>query len=53
MAKAKSLLGIPDELELLAVVPFGYPANPGGQGKKKRKPLGAVAYRETFGKPLA
>ena len=53
MAKAKSLLGIPDELELLAVVPFGYPANPGGQGRKKRKPLGAVAHRETFGKPLA
>jgi nitroreductase len=53
MAKAKSLLGIPDELELLAVVPFGYPANPGGQGKKERKPIGAVAHRETFGKPLA
>jgi nitroreductase len=51
--KAKALLGIPDELELLAIVPFGYPAKPGGRGKKQRKPLGAVASRETFGKPFS
>jgi nitroreductase len=53
MDKAKAILGIPDELELLAIVPFGYPAKPGGRGKKQRKPLGAAASRETFGKPFS
>ncbi|HLW46458.1 MAG TPA: nitroreductase family protein [bacterium] len=52
LGKAKTLLGVPDELELLAIVPFGYPANPGGRGKKQRKPLGTVAHREKFGKPF-
>jgi nitroreductase len=50
----KPLLDIPDEKEVLAVVPFGYPAKQAtGKGKKKRKPLAAVAYQERFGKPLA
>jgi nitroreductase len=53
MEQPKTLLGIPAELELLAIVPFGYPAHPGGRGKKQRKSLGAVAHRETFGKPFA
>jgi len=51
LGKAKALLGIPDELELLAIVPFGYPAKSAGRGKKRRKPLGEVAHRERFGKP--
>ena len=45
----KPLLGIPAELDVLAVVPFGYPAKAIGQGKKKRKPLSQVAHRERFG----
>jgi nitroreductase len=49
----KSLLGIPPELDVLAIVPFGYPANRIGRGKKKRKPLGEVASRERFGQPFA
>jgi nitroreductase len=53
MDKPKAILGIPDEFELLAIVPFGYPAKPGGRGKKQRKPLSAVASRETFGKPFS
>jgi nitroreductase len=53
MDKAKSLLGIPDDHDLLAIVPFGYPVTPGGRGKKKRKPLGAVASKERFGQPFA
>jgi nitroreductase len=53
MGKAKSILGIPDDLELLAIVPFGYPANPGGRGAKQRKPLGMIAHWETFGKPFS
>ena len=49
----KPLLGIPDELDVLAIVPFGYPAQAIGQGKKKRKPLSQVAHRERFGQPFA
>jgi nitroreductase len=52
MAEVKALLGIPEELELLAVLPFGYPAQPAGQGKKRRKPLSEVAHRERFGQPF-
>ena len=48
----KPLLGIPEHLDVLAVVPFGYPLQDvGGQGKKKRKSLSEVAHREKFGQP--
>lgn len=50
---AKPLLGIPAALDLLAIIPFGYPAEPGGKGKKRRKPLASVAHRERFGQPFA
>jgi nitroreductase len=52
MSQAKALLGVPDDYDLLAIVPFGYPAAPGGRGKKRRKPLNEVAYRERFGAPF-
>ena len=48
---AKPLLGIPDELDLLAILPLGYPAVVVGRGKKKRKPLAEVASRERYGQP--
>jgi nitroreductase len=48
----KPLLGIPAELDVLAVIPFGYPAKAIGQGKKKRKPLSQVAHRERFDQPF-
>jgi nitroreductase len=50
---ARPLLGIPAALDLLAIIPFGYPVDPGGKGKKRRKPLGAVAHRERFGQPFS
>ena len=53
MQALKPLLNIPDDVEVLAILPFGYPAQPVGQGKKKRKPLGEVAHRERFGQPFA
>ncbi len=53
MSAAKSLLGVPEDYDLLAIVPFGYPVTPGGRGKKKRKPLNQVAHRERFGSPFA
>jgi nitroreductase len=46
------LLGIPDTLDILAVVPFGYPVEQLGKGIKKRKPLAEVAHRERFGQPF-
>lgn len=45
----KPLLGVPDDLDVLAIIPFGYPADPIGQGKKTRKPLSAIAHRERWG----
>jgi len=48
----KPLLGIPDDLDVLAILPFGYPVRAIGKGKKQRKPLDKVAYRERFGQPL-
>ncbi|MGE5333324.1 MAG: nitroreductase family protein [Nitrososphaerota archaeon] len=47
----KPLLGIPDDLDVLAIVPFGYPVKQVDAGKKKRKPLGEVVHRERFDQP--
>ena len=52
LTEVKSLLAIPDELDVLAIVPFGYPAHVYGRGKKQRKALSEVAHRERFGQPL-
>jgi nitroreductase len=49
---AKPLLGIPEELDLLAIVPLGYPAVAVGRGKKERKPLAEIASRERYGQPF-
>lgn len=46
------VLGVPQEIEILAIVPFGYPVASIGKGKKKRKPLGEVAHRERWGQPF-
>lgn len=48
----KPLLNIPDDLDVLAILPFGYPAQAAGQGKKNRKPIGEIAHREQFGQPF-
>jgi len=53
MDEVKALLGIPAEMDVLAILPFGYPAQAVGKGKKKRKPLATVAHSEHFGQPLA
>jgi nitroreductase len=49
----KPLLGIPAEVDVLAILPFGYPVKNIGRGKKNRKPLAQVANRERFGQPFA
>ena len=47
------LLGLPDAYDILAIVPFGYPVQQLGKGKKRRKALAEVAHRERFGQPFA
>lgn len=53
MNDIKSLLGIPDDIDILAILPFGYPRRAGVGGKKKRKPLAEVAHKERFTQPFA
>jgi nitroreductase len=48
----KPLLSIPDNLDLLAILPFGYPNKAIGKGNKNRKPLSEVAHRERFNQPF-
>lgn len=48
----KPVLGIPDDIDVLAIVPFGYPAQVRMKGKKRRKPLAEVAHRGRFGRPF-
>lgn len=48
---AKELLGIPEDAELITVIPFGYPTNEEKTQKKVRKGLSKLAYREHYGEP--
>jgi nitroreductase len=52
MEGVRDLLGIPIELDVLAILPFGYPAQTVGRGKKQRKPLAEVASQERYDRPL-
>jgi nitroreductase len=52
LEEVKPLLDIPAELEILAILPMGYPAVATGKGKKERKPLSKVAYLGKFGQPF-
>jgi len=49
----KPLLNIPKEIDVLAVVPFGYPVKKLGRGKKNLKPVSEVSQREKYGKLFA
>jgi nitroreductase len=52
LQEVNSLLGIPEEVSVLAILPFGYPADALGKGQKKRKPLAEVVYNERWGAPF-
>ena len=52
LPQVNPLLGIPQDVTVLAIVAFGYPTKQIGKGQKKRKPLGEVAYRERWGQPF-
>ena len=47
--EVKDLLGIPAELDVLAIVPFGYPAKAVSDPTKKRKGLEEIVHRERYG----
>ena len=45
--RVRRALGVPDEIEMHAVVPIGWPERKYGRGK--RKPIAEVTYRDRFG----
>jgi nitroreductase len=52
LEKVRALLDIPGSLDVLAILPFGYPARAVDRGQKRRKPLREVAHLERYGRPL-
>jgi nitroreductase len=52
LEQVKDLVGLPAGLEVLAILPFGYPSRPVGRGKKQRKALREVAHLERYGRPF-
>src|SRR6058998_824210 len=46
LEKVKAVLDIPAGLDVLAILPFGFPARAVGRGAKRRKPLSEVAHLE-------
>ncbi len=53
LEEVKPLLSIPADLDILAILPFGYPVNAISKGIKDRKPLSEVAHQGKFGQPFA
>jgi nitroreductase len=53
LKQVNPVLGIPEGIDILAIVAFGYPAKAIGKGQKKRKPLGEIAHRERWDQPFA
>ena len=47
--RVKELLGIPEDMELVTVMAFGYPTDEAKSGGKRRKPLTEIAHSERFG----
>src|SRR5262249_60981975 len=53
MDEVRALLSVPTSLDVVAIVPFGYPARPVGRGRKQRKALREIVHRERYGQPFA
>ena len=53
MTKVANLLGIPNDLDVIAVVPFGYTKKIHTKGIKKRKSLKEIVNAAEFGKSLS
>ena len=52
LAHVNAVLGIPAEIEILAILPFGYPVAELGQGRKKRRPFSEVVHNERWDQPF-
>ena len=53
MDEVKALMKVPSPLDVVAIVPFGYPTRPLGRGRKQRKALREIVHRERYGQPFA
>jgi len=49
-AEVRAALGVPDDVEVVALIPLGYPL--GKFGRPPRRPLAEVAYADRWGAPL-
>lgn len=50
LTEINPILGIPEDLDVVAVLPFGYPADESlGKGIKKRKPLEEIVHWGSWG----
>ena len=45
----KDLLGVPQRIKLITVLPFGYPTEPRTTRRKIRKPIDEIVHYERFG----
>lgn len=52
LEQVRPLLDIPEDINVLAILPFGYPVSATSKGSKKRKPLGEIAHRERWNQPF-
>ena len=51
MTEIADLLGVPPNLDVIAVIPFGYPIRTRTICKKRRKKLSEIVHYEKFGEP--
>ena len=51
--KVKELLGVPETMEFITVMPFGYPTEAAKSSGKRRKPLEEITHKERFGESWA
>ncbi|MGI8794859.1 MAG: nitroreductase family protein, partial [Acidimicrobiales bacterium] len=49
-AELRDLVGVPDDVELCALLPVGWPQ--GKHGPVRRRPVGEVAYLDRWGSSL-
>jgi len=47
----KDLLGVPQRMKLITVMPFGYPTEPKTNRKKIRRPMSEILHYEKFSQP--
>ncbi len=52
LTEVNKLLVIPQNLDVIAIVPLGYPAKTVGKGKKNRKEFAEVVHHGKYGTPF-